>query len=163
MQMWADPKTCRTRGELKLRLQREALIQRERYPSIAGMSRMEAYPELRHSGRPYDPAEERRMWDLARVYQFLAAGVYHRRANPRGFIYVYGWSRGLGRAHRGKEVVVRFDPRSREWVVSDDQGQELKRFVADELSRESILALNVGHKRTDRWAKDRRKRHSNRG
>ena len=85
-----------------MRLQREALIQRERYPSIAGMSRMEAYPELRHSGRPYDPAEERQMWDLARVYQFLAVGVYHRRANPRGFIYVYGWSRGLGRAHCGK-------------------------------------------------------------
>jgi hypothetical protein len=163
MQMWADPKTCRTRGELKLRLQREALVQRERYPSIAGMPRMHAYPELRHSGRPYDPAAERRIWDLRHVDQFLAAGVHHRRVNARGFISLYGWSRGLGRAHRGKEVSVRFDPRRRAWVVSDYQGQELKRLAADELSRERILALNVGHRRTDKWANDRRKRCSNRG
>jgi hypothetical protein len=161
--MWADPKACRTRGELKSRLQREALVQRERYPSIAGISRIQAYPELQHSGRPYAPAEERRMWDLTRVDQYLAAGVYHRRANARGFIYLYGWSRGLGRAHRGQEVSVRFDPSTREWVVSDHQGQELKRLAADELSRERILTLNVGHKRTDQWANDRRKRRSNRG
>jgi hypothetical protein len=149
IQMWAEPKTCRNRGELNRRLQREALIQRERYPSIAGMPRIQAYPDLRHSGRPYDPTKERQIWDLSRVDQLLAAGVYHRRANSRGLIYLYGWSRGLGRAHRGKEVSVRFDPTSREWVVSDHQGLELKRFPADELKRERILDLDVGHKRPD--------------
>jgi hypothetical protein len=157
MQMWADPSACRTRAELQSRLERECLVQRERYPSIGGMSRMEAYPELRHSGRDYDPEQENSMWDLARVDRFLAARVYYRRANARGTIYLYGWSRGLGRAHRGKEVCVRFDPSSRDWAVSDHQGQELKRLVADELSRERILALSVGHKRTDKWAQNRGK------
>jgi hypothetical protein len=45
---------------------------------------------------------------------------------------------------------VRFDPSTRQWVVSDHQGQELKRLMADELSRQRILALNVGHQRPDR-------------
>jgi hypothetical protein len=150
MQQWADPSACRTRAELRSRLEREGLIQRERYPSIGGLSRAQAYPGLRHSGRPYDPEQEDSMWDLARVDRFLSAGVYYRRANARGAIWLYGWGRGLGRAHRGQEVSVRFDPSSRQWVVSDHQGQELKRLVADELSRKRILSLSVGHKHPDR-------------
>ena len=150
MQQWADPATCRTRTELRVRLERECRVQRERYPSIGGMSRMEAYPGLQHSERPYDREQEARMWDLSRVDQFLSAGVYYRRANARGAIWLYGLGRNLGRTHRGKEVCVRFDPSSRQWVVSDHQGQELKRLVADELSRERILSLKVGHQRPDR-------------
>jgi hypothetical protein len=150
MKLWADPATCRTRVELQRRLERECLIQRERYPAIAGRSRMEAYPDLRHSGRPYDPEREAAQWDLARVDQVLSAGVYYRRANARGAIWLYGMGRSLGRAHRGKEVCVRFDPTLRQWVVSDQEGQELKRLAADELSRPRILSLTVGHKRPDR-------------
>ena len=36
---------------------------------------------------------------------------------------------------------------SHEIVVSDDQGRELKRLEAEELSRERILALKVGYQR----------------
>lgn len=149
MQQWAEPGTCRDRAELRSRLERACLIQRERYPAIAGMSRIAAYPGLNHSERPYDPEQEALMWDLSRVDQFLSAGVYYRRANARGAIWLYGLGRNLGRPHRGKEVSVRFDPSSRQWVVSDHQGQELKRLVANELSRERILALKVGHQRPD--------------
>lgn len=150
MKQWADPATCRTRAELQHRLERECLIQRERYPAIAGMSRMDAYPSLRHSERPYDPAQETAAWELARVDQVLSAGVYYRRANARGAIWLYGRGRNLGRVHRGKEVCVRFDAAQREWVVSDHQGEELKRLVAEELSLARILSLSVGHKRPDR-------------
>jgi len=55
-----------------------------------------------------------------------------------------GEGRNLGRAHCGKEVRVRFDARSRQWIVTDLQGKELKRLPAPELSRERILALKVG-------------------
>ena len=147
MQQWAEPATCRTRAELEARLEREGRIQREHYPSVAGTSRMEAYPGLKHSGRPYDPAREDAMWDLSRVDQFLSGLLHHRRANARGAIWLYGRDRSLGRVHRGKEVCVRFETDSREWKVSDHQGQELKRLVAEELSRERILALKVGHRR----------------
>jgi hypothetical protein len=150
MQQWTNPSSCRTRSELRSRLEREGLVQRERYPAVAGMSRMAAYPGLRHSGRPYDLGQEAGLWDLARVDRVLCSTVYYRRANARGAIWLYGWERRLGRAHRGKEVCVKFDPGPRHWVVSDHQGQELKRLQVEELSRQRILALSVGHQRPDR-------------
>lgn len=143
-QQWAEPGACSTRSQLQARLNQECEVQRERYPSVAGMSRAEAYPALRHSGRPYLPRDEGRAWDLSRVDRFLAELTLYRRANARGAIWLYGEGRGLGRAHRGQEVQVRFDAGSRQWVVSDLQGEELKRLPAPELSRERILALKVG-------------------
>src|SRR5262249_61075166 len=110
---------------LRPRLERGGRIPRERYPAIAGRSRMEAYPGLRHSGRPYRREDEGALWDEARVGRFLAAGVYYRRANARGAIWLYGRGRGLGRRHRGKEVSVRFDPAEWRWVVWGHPGQEL--------------------------------------
>jgi hypothetical protein len=143
-QQWAEPGSCGSRPQLQARLHKECEVQRERYPSVAGMPRSEAYPGLRHSGRPYRAADERRSWDLSRVDRFLAGLTLHRRANARGAIWIYGEPRYLGRAQSGKEVRVRFDPSDRRWVVADLQGTELKRCAAPELSRERILALDVG-------------------
>jgi hypothetical protein len=119
-------------------------VQRERYPSVAGMSRSEAYPDLRHSGRPYRASNKRRLWDLVRVDRFLAGLVLHRRANAHGTIWIYGAPRDLGRAHRGEEVRVRFDPSDCQWVVTDLGDREVKRFPAPELSRARIMAVDVG-------------------
>jgi len=105
-------------------------VQREQYPSVAGMSRAEAYPALRHSGRPYLIQDEGRVWDLSQVDRFLADLTLHRRASARGVISIYGQGRNLGRLHRGKEVLVRFDPGPRQWVVTDLHGEELKRLAA---------------------------------
>lgn len=143
-QQWAEPGACSTRAQLQTRLHNECEVQRERYPSVAGMSRIEAYPALRHSGRPYLPRDEDQVWDLSLVDRFLADLTLHRRANARGAIWIYGEGRNLGRAHCGMEVRVRFDRGSRQWVVTDLQGEELKRLPAPELSRERILALKVG-------------------
>jgi hypothetical protein len=143
-QQWAEPSTCTTRSQLQLRLHKECVVQRERYPSVAGMSRSEAYPDLRHSGRPYQTSDERRMWDLSRVDRFLADLTLYRRANARGAIWIYGEPRNLGRAHGGEELRIRFDRSDRQWVVTDLAQRELKRFPASELSRGRILAFNVG-------------------
>ena len=143
-QRWAEPSSCATRRELQTRLRRECAVQRERYPAVAGMSRAEAYPGLRHAGRPYRAADERRAWELSRVDAVLSDLTLYRRANARGAIWVYNTPRYLGRAHCGVEVRVRFDASDRQWVASDLEGHELKRLPAPELSRARILALAVG-------------------
>src|SRR4051812_9411179 len=47
---WGEPQTCDTPEELRQRLVIMDEIQRGEYPSVGGRSRLEAYPELAHSG-----------------------------------------------------------------------------------------------------------------
>jgi hypothetical protein len=149
-QQWAEPQACADHPTLESRLDWAAGIQRQEYPSIRGRSRLEAYPQLVHSGRPYCVEDEPRLWDLSRVDAFLARGVWYRRADRYGLISLYNRNKCLGKAYQGQEVAVRFDPTDRHWVVSDLEGKVIVRLIAAELSRERILKLEVGHRRPRR-------------
>ena len=72
---WAEPQAHPSAAALERRLAAMDRIQREEYPSIGRRSRLEAYPALAHSGRPYRPAGERRQWSLPRVLDYLAGLV----------------------------------------------------------------------------------------
>jgi hypothetical protein len=149
-QQWAEPHACGDAATLGQRLDWASRTQREEYPSIHGRSRLDAYPQLLHSGRPYRVEDEPRLWDLSRVDAFLAQGVWYRRADRYGSISLYNRNKCLGKAYQGQEVAVRFDPEGRHWVVSDSKGEVIARFVATELSRERIMRLEVGHRRPPR-------------
>lgn len=154
-QQWAEPHACVDRATLERQLDWAARTQREEYPSIQGRSRLEAYPQLLRSGRPYCVEDEPRLWDLSRVDAFLAPGVWYRRADRYGLISLYNRNKCIGKAYRGQEVAVRFDPESRHWVVSDMKGEVIVRFIAAELSRERIMRLDVGHRRPPRQKPNR--------
>jgi hypothetical protein len=149
-QQWVEPRDCPDHSTLKGRLEWAARIQREEYPSLQGRSRLEAYPQLRCTERPYRVEDEPQLWDLKRVDAFLAEGVWYRRADRYGLISLYNRNRCLGKAYQGQEVAVRFDPETRHWVVSDLEGNGIVRLIATELSRERIMDLEVGHRRPPR-------------
>jgi hypothetical protein len=69
---WAEPGTCRSAAELQARLDEADRLQREEYAVRGGGSRLELFPELRHGGRPYAAAWERRGWSLRRAQEHLA-------------------------------------------------------------------------------------------
>jgi hypothetical protein len=149
-QQWAEPHACADHTTLKQQLEWATRIQRQEYPSIQGRSRLEAYPQLVRSERPYRVEDEPRLWDLSRVDAFLEQGVWYRRADRYGLISLYNRNKCLGKAYQGQEVAIRFDPASRHWVVSDLEGQAIGRLLAAELSRERIMKLEVGHRRPPR-------------
>jgi hypothetical protein len=149
-QQWAEPHACTDHPMLEKQLEWAAQIQRQEYPAIQGQPRLAAYPELLRSERPYCVADEPRLWDLSRVDAFLAQGVWYRRADRYGQISLYNRNKSLGKAHRGQEVAIGFDRESRYWVVSDLEGKVLVRLIAEELSHERILKLEVGHRRPPR-------------
>ena len=70
---WCEPSCCASVAELQARLDEADRLQREEYPTRAGGSWMELFPELRHSGRRYSLAWEQRSWDLQRVEDHLPA------------------------------------------------------------------------------------------
>jgi hypothetical protein len=60
------------------------LIQRQEYSSVKGRSRLEAFPQLARSGRPYTPEWEERHWSLAAVAAHLAEYAVRRRVDGTG-------------------------------------------------------------------------------
>jgi hypothetical protein len=145
---WAEPHTCAGPEQLKDHLDWTGRIQRQEYPSLQGVSRVERFPELIVPHRPYQPSQEPELWELDRVDQWLTQRVWVRRVSQTGVISMYGHRRSLGRVYRGQEVVVRFDRARRSWIVSDGAGALVVQFLAWELSQERILGLAVGRKRS---------------
>jgi hypothetical protein len=149
-QQWVEPRACADHTALGEKLGWATRVQRQEYPALQGRPRLEVYPQLRCSDRPFRVEDEPQLWDLSRVDAFLAQPVWYRRADRYGLISLYNRNKCLGKAYQGQEVAVRFDPEGRHWVVSDLEGMVIVRLIAEELSRERIMKLEVGHRRPPR-------------
>lgn len=122
-------------------------VQRERYPSVRGQSRLEAYPSLKHSGRPYDPDQEETGWDLGKVWELVGMHRVPRRVNGRGQVSVYNRPYSVGVAWASQLIWVGFDPLEGAWTFQDEKGHEIRRKIAAELSREPVRGMEVTHRR----------------
>ncbi len=145
-QQWGELRTCTGWRQAARRLEWAGRVQREEYPAIRGRPRIEAFPAPRAPRRAYQRAGERAAWDLARVGAFLARGCWRRLVDCIGRISIYGHGRSIGRPRAGREVLLRFEASSRLWVVSDPNGEEIKRLPATELTRGRILAPAVSRR-----------------
>lgn len=141
-QRWGEPQRCQSVAELQSNLDVADRIHREEYPTAGGGSRWELFPSLRHSGRSYTLAWERRVWSLALVEQHLAGYVAIRKVSATGHVTVYDHGRYVGQQYGGQRVQVQYDPDAHQWLITDDQGRELRRHAAPEISQEVILQLN---------------------
>jgi Mu transposase, C-terminal len=144
---WAEPFACASVAELQRRLEEMDDVQRREYPSVQGRSRMEAFPQLAHSGRMYSPTWERKQWSLAAVTAHLAEYAVRRRVDRCGLVSVYNRNYYVGVMHKGKDVFVMFDPELLEWIVVDAEDRQLRRQPAPEICRERIIGLTVTNRR----------------
>jgi hypothetical protein len=151
-QRWVEAHTCQSPEELQERLAHFTTLQRERYPAIAGQSRIAAFPALMAGGRPYDPTQDAESWDEHRVWAILEPRVWVRRVDKVGRISLLNRALPVGKAWARQEVTVRvqlIDDRPH-WHIRDAQGVLLRQHPAPELSRERLLALDVSHRRPPR-------------
>jgi hypothetical protein len=63
-----------------------------------------------------------------------------------GVASVYDRGYYLGRARAGQTVWVLFDPQQRSWLFSDGQGNQLRERPAEQITRQRILALDLGRR-----------------
>jgi transposase InsO family protein len=147
-QRWAEAGTCRTPAELQARLDHSTTLQRERYPSRGGQSRLAAYPALAAGGRAYTPEHEAQQWDERRGWAWLGQHSLARRVDQVGRISLANRALGVGRAWAGQTVTARLAVQDGApvWRIRDAQGQLLRRHPAPELSRDRILALDVSRR-----------------
>lgn len=143
-QQWVEAQTCADAKELQQRLDRMDRIQREKYPSIEGRSRMEQYPQLANSGRVYNHAWEKANWSLRLVFDCLAEYAVPRRVDQNGDVWMYDRGHWVGKGWIGQVVYVTVDAHTQEWIYQDAQGGVIRRQAAKDLSRERIMNLKVG-------------------
>ena len=137
----------RVPAELQERLDRADRLYREFYPYRDRLSCAAFFVGLRHSGRPYDPTQEATLWEWSRVAEHLATHVVTRRVDSKGQVSLYNRGHYVGQIHRGKEAYVMYDPTRNEWVFADRDGREMRSLPAAFLSRQSVMELNVTHRR----------------
>lgn len=101
-----------------------------------------AYPETRHNSRYFSREEESAIFDVERVYEFLAEGRWLRRVSAQGQFSFQNDLLYVGKQYARTLVVITFDPPDRQFIVKPGQlNQELMRFCSDWLSQESITGL----------------------
>jgi len=142
-QRWVDPGSCANIEELRRRVQEEDYIQRERYPSSNGMSRRQAYPGLLHSGRGYCLLWEKQVWELNEALAFLGRYQVRRKVSKRGQVSAYHRLIQVGQQYGESWVYLALDGATREWVIRDVAGSELRRRPAPQFTAEAMVSLSV--------------------
>jgi hypothetical protein len=140
---WAEPWTCADAVELQSRVDETDRLQREAYAGPGEQPRWQQFPGLAHSGRAYRLELEDALWDLERVKRHLTQYVVRRKVDPLGKVSIYNRPRPVGRAWIGQVANVGFDAEDGSWVVTADDGQELRRIEAPEVSREAVRGLRM--------------------
>ncbi len=123
-------------------LDRERNLHNLEFPSRAsdcnGLPPLQAHPELLHARRSYRAEQEAILFDMQWVYHFLAGFTFKRKVNRNGQVTLKGHHYTVGLAHKEKQIQVRFDEQTQEWMFleSDEQGQE------HELNRQPLFGID---------------------
>jgi hypothetical protein len=144
---WGEPQTCHSAAELQRRQDELDRWQRDLYPIRDGRSRRELYPALKHSGRHYTVTREEAMWDLGRAWAWVGRHLVPRLVDSQGKVSLYNRPYGVGLKWSGRTIWVGFDAETGEWMFQDEEGREIRRQTASELSAERIRALEVTNRR----------------
>lgn len=123
-------------------LVRERNLYNLEFPSRAsgcnGYPPLQAHPELLHARRPYQVEQEAILFDMQRVYHYLAGFTFERKVNRNGQVTLKGHHYTVGLAYKEKQIRVRLDEQTQEWVFLDLDEQVQDR----ELSRQPLFGIN---------------------
>jgi hypothetical protein len=151
---WSEPHNASTTEEWQQNADAMDRRQRESYPYLRGRSRLEVFPQLKHSGRSYSTVWEEENWDVQRARDYLAGHVAQRRVDAGGRVSLYNRPYYIGSRHSKKMVFISYDPEACEWFVTEPGAGELRRLPAPEICRERILALDISVKKSSRAKPD---------
>jgi transposase InsO family protein len=145
LDQWGEPQQCTSLRSWKVKLKWVEHMQRDCYPSMQGISRAQAFPELFVPQHPYTIATESALWDIQRIKDFLAQQIWSRKVDACGNISIYHRSYRVGKSHAHQMLALHFDAATCEWWVADRHGHEVRRWNAGQITVEYIRTLSVGN------------------
>lgn len=140
---WFEPQNCARAAELQRCCDRLDRRQREQYPYRDQKSRLQVFPQLKHSGHRYRARQEGARWQASRVHELVSRWVVERVVDCNGNVSVYNRGRYVGKPYIGTRVCVSLDPSGPTWVIADPKGTQLRTHAAEELSAARIRTLSV--------------------
>lgn len=98
-----------------------------------------AFPQARHSGRPYRPEWEANLLDLSRVWAYLAQGRWFRKTS-KDFTFSLGAQvYYIGRPWHHAQLDITFDPADHHLVCRNQAGDLVARLPIQGLSIETLM------------------------
>ena len=130
-----DPQSRQNMTHFQQALNRERALYNQQFPARASDCQqkppLQAHPALLKPRRPYLPEWETVLFDLQRVFDYLATFTFDRKVNRNGQVTLKGLHYTVGLAHAGKDIQVRFDASTQEWIFleldSQEQPHEIRR------------------------------------
>lgn len=147
-----DEESLASLGHLQEALDRERRMYNECFPSragdCAGRPPLIAHPELLQPRRPYHPEWEWALFEIQRVYDYLATFTFERKVSASGQVSLGRQMYSVGRAWAGRHILARLDPHRREWVfyLKGEEGktaQEIARRTLKKLDAETVTGLST--------------------
>lgn len=133
---------------LQQALDRERHMYHHEFPSrasdCAGRPPLVAHPELLRPRRFYQPELELALFDMQRVYDYLATFTFERKVSASGQVSLGRRMYSVGRSHAGKSVLVCFDACQQEWVFfAKPEGKQAEGQEKEELARRTPKGLDI--------------------
>jgi hypothetical protein len=129
-------------ANFQMALEHERALYNQQFPARASdcqqKSPLEAHPALLKPRRPYRPEWEPILFDLQRVFDYLATFTFGRKVNRNGQVTLKGLHYTVGLTHAGKDIQVRFDPATREWIFLEPDAQK----QLQELRRQPLVGID---------------------
>ena len=138
---------------LQQALDRERCVHNQMFPSqasdCAGRPPLVAHPELLTPRRYYQPELELALFDLQRVYDYLATFTFERKVSSSAQASLgrrmYSLGKKLVREQEVKTVLARLDACDGQWVFLAETGEELVRRRLKDLDVYTLTGLDPAH------------------
>jgi len=123
-------------------LDRERFVYNHHFPARAsdcdGLPPLQAHPALLKPFRAFEPEWENTLFEMQRVFDFLASFTFDRKVNRNGQVTLKGLHYTVGLAHKDKQIKVCLDPKTQEWIFLECNSQDQK----IELRRQPLIGID---------------------
>jgi len=112
-----------------------------RFPSrsLGGRPPLVAFPEARHSGRPYLLEWEEDMLDMQRVRKYMAQGRWFRRTSSQGQFSLGAHRYTVGRSLSKQTLEITFDSETHKLVCLSEDGSQEIRLPVQGLTKAALM------------------------
>ena len=126
---------------LQRSLQARMLFINQEYPTLAlnGVPPLQAFPQARHSGRPYLPTEEERLLDMQRIYAYLQTGRWFRQISSVGVFSLGGYSYSTTTQFADQMIEVTFNPATRKLSCLPEKASTAFLFDIQGLTQSALM------------------------